>query len=99
MSEYFGPDSTDLGTQDGGFGGYPIILGKKYRCPGAGSRTVESIELWCKSNGGTPGNIKLAIYDSSKNLVCRGRRSHGQLYFLGWVRHVGAANILPILRL
>jgi hypothetical protein len=65
-------------------------------CPGTGTRAVTEITGYLKSAGGTAGNTRLAILDSSYNLVCEGSAAVSvSSTSAGWVGHVGAANITP----
>jgi len=43
-----------------------------YTCPGTGSRTLEKLGLYAKTRGSPHGNVRLAVYDTSLNLICEG---------------------------
>lgn len=51
------------------FMGYATGGNDTFVCPGSGVQNVESLKLFGKSNGGTPGYMRMAVYDGSKNLV------------------------------
>lgn len=67
-----------------------------YTCPGTGTRAVQSIELWCKSSGGTPGAVRLAVYDTGLNLIGEGNSTSSvSSTTVGWFGHVNTADLKP----
>lgn len=67
---YFGheagtyPDATDAT--------YVLLNGAvAFTCPGSGTQDIKSLGCYGKSNGGTPGNFRCAIYDTSYNLIAQ----------------------------
>lgn len=98
-TEYFGYlDTASLVSLDE-WGGYTVrnhATNDPFTCPGTGTRRVVSLELWCKSLGGTPGVIRIAIYDTSLNLIGQGAATVtvGSTTE-GWVGHVTTADLKP----
>jgi hypothetical protein len=43
-----------------------------FDCPGSGNQTVVSLGLHAKSGGGTPGNVRIAIYTAAHSLIAQG---------------------------
>lgn len=100
-TEYFGNTDTTAATSFDEWGGYTIRWRSDatayYTCPGSGSRTLQSMELYCKSNGGTPGTIRLALFDTSLNLVAEGSATVTvSSTTVGWVGHLTAADLRPV---
>lgn len=68
-----------------------------YACPGSGTQQLVELSAYVKHQDGyTPGNLRVAIYDTSKNLIAQG---NAEVLVsdttLGWKGHIGAANIDP----
>jgi hypothetical protein len=40
-----------------------------FTCPGTGTRTIDSLGIYAKSAGGTPGKVDIGLYDTSLNLL------------------------------
>jgi hypothetical protein len=43
-----------------------------WTCPGTGTKQLTALQAFVKTNGGTPGNIRMALYDTSDNLIAEG---------------------------
>lgn len=67
-----------------------------YTCPGSGPQVVKELSAYVKSNGGTPGHIRIAVYDASHNLICQGTAEVTiDNTTAGWYGHLTQANITP----
>lgn len=97
---YFGSQLTS-GTQDHGNAGYVFGSNKTdsgcdWQVPGSGSKTLCELTSYTKSGGGTPGNVRLVVYDNSGNLLCQGAAKVSvSSTSYGWYGHIGQANITP----
>lgn len=93
MAEYFGyNDTTGLSSGQASVSwirnGVYSWTNADFTCPGAGSRTLSELAFYCKSNGGTPGHIRVAIYDTSRNLIAEGSAELTvSSTTAGWVTH------------
>lgn len=96
---YFGSLSTGAATSIDEWGGYTIRNNPgnlTFTCSGSGTVRVQSMEIWCKSFGGTPGTVKLAIYDTSLNLIGQGVAAVTvSSTTIGWVGHTLLADLKP----
>lgn len=94
MAEYFGyNNTTGLFTVQSGAAlwlrnSVYSWTDASFTCPGTGSRSLTELALYCKSNGGTPGHILVAIYDTSLNLIAEGSTELTvSSTTAGWVTH------------
>ena len=67
-----------------------------FTCPGSGNQVVKELSIYAKSAGGTPGNIQVAIFDSSHNLLGQGvAEVTVDSTIAAWVGHLTQADITP----
>jgi hypothetical protein len=100
-ASYFGPiaapNYSDGFQQWGTWAIYSNPSDTSYVCPGTGTKRVYSLSFWAKSNGGTPGTARLAIYDSSFNLIGQGESTFTVSSTTEqWIGHVGYSSLKPI---
>jgi hypothetical protein len=68
--EYFG-----AGVATGAFYGDMDTYRNKatnYTCPGSGNMTLVSLGAYCKKDTGAAGNVRVAIYNTSLDLIAQG---------------------------
>lgn len=97
----FGPiSSADYGDgfqQWGTWAIYSHPSDTSYVCPGTGNKRLYSLQFWAKSNGGTPGTGRIAIYDTSFNLIGQGVSTFTVSSTTPqWIGHVGYNSLKPI---
>lgn len=99
VTEYFGYTTTASLTSSDDWGGYTIRNNNAlnpFTCPGSGTRVVQSLEIWCRSVGGVPGVLLIAIYDTSLNLVGQGTAAVTvSSTTAGWVGHTTTLLLKP----
>jgi hypothetical protein len=66
-------------------------------CPGIDSQFIHEMSCWVKSGGGTPGSIRVAIYDSAQTtLIAEGAAEITvSSTDYSWVGHLNQAAITP----
>lgn len=76
MTTYFGECNSDgslhqsVAGYDYGGPNHIASFNATYQCPGSGTIDITSLGIYARS-GGTAGDIRLAIYDTSWNLICQ----------------------------
>ncbi len=94
-AEYFGYNT--IGGTTWGENGNQWIRNKTYvtgfTCPGSGTKTVVELSAYVGWLQTTP-TIRLAIYDTSHNLVCQGT-SAVSMVAASWQGHMTASTITP----
>jgi len=65
-----------------------------YTCPGSGNQTVKEISFYTQQTADS-ANLRLAVYDSSHNLICQGAEEVAISGDLGWQGHLTQASITP----
>jgi hypothetical protein len=69
----------------------------EFTCPGSGNQTVVELSSYCKTNGGTPGNIRLAVYNNDWTAkICEGSAEvNVDSSEYGWRGHLVQSGITP----
>ncbi len=69
--------------------------GNYFVCPGTGTQNITEISAYLKSDDGTAGYVRLAVYDSSLNLVCQGNAKKSLTdTTAAWFGHTSSASEL-----
>lgn len=73
--------------------------GGRFTCPGSGNQTLVELSAWVKSGGGTPGNIRMALFEAGTGTVNKIAEGTAEVTVssttLGWVGHLAATSITP----
>lgn len=67
-TEYFG-DLNESYISERALSPYSMVT-KNYSCTKNGP--LVNLSCWCKSNGGTPGHLRMALYASDGAFICQG---------------------------
>jgi hypothetical protein len=70
-------------------------LNKTYTCPGTGNKSLVELSAYVRSGGGTPGHVRLAIYDTSNNLIYQGNvEVTVSNTTADWIGHTGITGVI-----
>ncbi len=89
MPTYFGPQGI---TSNAGGPAALWVRTAAVTCPGSGSQTVKELSAYVRF---TSGNQRLALYDTSGNLICQGTGEIAISNTAGWQGHLTQASITP----
>lgn len=89
MATYFGPSGI---TSNAGGPAALWLRTAAATCPGSGSQTVKELSSYIRY---TSGNTRLALYDTSGNLICQGTGEVAIGNTAGWQGHLVQSGITP----
>ena len=101
--QYFGykTEKADFyGAGTTSFWNYDAVL--PFICPGSGNQNLVSLGVFAKTNGGTPGNVRSAIYDILGKFIAQGSVKILVNNTAAWREHttftlIGGASTSPVL--